>query len=85
DQAAAVQHITDYSVKTGNGTVKEWKDLYRFLFTKYVDGNVKVKQAVPKGYNRVNPKLTQPGYGDDWNRMVAKSTGDKFKMPEEKK
>jgi dipeptidase len=85
DQAAAVQYITDYSVTTGNNTVKEWKDLYRFLFTKYVDGNVKVKQPVPKGYNRVNAKLSQPGYGDEWNRLIVKSTGDKFKEPVQKK
>jgi dipeptidase len=79
DQAAAVKYITDYSVKAGDNTVAQWKDLYRFLFTKYVDGNVKVKQAVPKGYNRVNPKLSQPGYGDEWNRFIIKNTGDKFK------
>jgi dipeptidase len=85
DQAAAVQYITNYSVASGNNTVKEWKDLYRFLFTKYVDGNVKVKQPVPKGYNRVNAKLSQPGYGDDWNRFIVKSTGDQFKEPEVKK
>jgi dipeptidase len=79
DQAAAVQYLTDYSVNAGDKTVKEWKELYKFLFTKYVDGNVKVKQTVPAGYNRVNPKLNQPGYGDDWNRMIIKLTGDKFK------
>jgi dipeptidase len=85
DQAAAVQYITDYSVNSGNNTVKEWKDLYKFLFTKYIDGNVKTKQPVPKGYNRVNAKLSQPGYGDEWNRFIIKNTGDKFKEPEIKK
>lgn len=85
DQAAAVQYITDYSLTAGNGTVKEWKELYKFLFTKYVDGNVKVKQTIPKGYNRVNAKLSQPGYGDEWNRFIVKNTGDKFKEPEVKK
>jgi dipeptidase len=79
DQAAAIKYLTDYSIKAGNNTVSQWKDLYKFLFTKYVDGNVKVKQAVPKGYKMVNPKLTQPGYGDDWNRFMVKNTGDKFK------
>jgi dipeptidase len=77
--AAAVKYLTDYSVKAGTNTVSQWKDLYKFLFTKYMDGNVKEKQAVPKGYNRVNAKLNQPGYGDDWNRFIIKNTGDKFK------
>jgi dipeptidase len=83
--AEAIKYLTDFSVKSGNNTVKEWKELYRFLFTKFVDGNVKEKQPVPKGYKFIAPKLTQPGYGDDWNRMVVKATGDQFKEPETKK
>jgi dipeptidase len=79
DQGAAIKYITDYSVKAGNNTVSQWKDLYKFLFTKFVDGNVKVRQAVPKGYKMMNPKLSQPGYGDEWNRIIVKLTGDKFK------
>jgi dipeptidase len=77
--AAAVKYLTEYCINTGDNTVKEWKELYKFLFTKYMDGNVKVKQPVPKGYNRVNPILSQPGYGDEWNRFVAKNTGNRYK------
>jgi dipeptidase len=79
DQAAAVKYLTDYSVRAGNNTVEQWKNLYKFLFTKYLDGNVKTKQVVPQGYRMMNPKLSQPGYGDDWNRFIVKNTGDKFK------
>jgi dipeptidase len=75
----AVQYLTDYSVKSGNNTVIQWKDLYKFLFVKYVDGNVKEKQPVPKGYNSVNPKLSQPGYSEEWYRTIVNSTGDRFK------
>jgi len=78
--ADAVKYLTDYSVKAGNKTVSEWKGLYAFLFTKYMDGNVKEKQPVPKGYKYVTPKITQPGYGDEWNRTIATSTGDKLKV-----
>jgi dipeptidase len=77
--AKAVNYLTEYSVKSGNNTVNQWKDLYKFLFTKYVDGNVKVRQAIPKGYNRVNPKLSQPGYSEEWYRTIVISTGDKFR------
>jgi len=79
DPVAAVQYLTDYSVNSGNKTVHEWKDLYKFLFTKYMDGNVKVKQPVPQGYIWVSPKVSQPGYGDAWNRFVAKTTGERYK------
>jgi len=76
----AVKYITGYSVTAGNRTVSEWKELYRFLFTKYVDGNVKTPAVVPDGYNRVNPNLVQPGYGEEWNRRIVKDTGDKLKV-----
>jgi dipeptidase len=77
--AEAVKYLTDYSVKAGNSTVKQWKELYRFLFTKYLDGNVKEKAEVPKNYKYHVPKLTQPGYGDEWNRIIVKNTGDQFR------
>ena len=77
--AEAVKFLTDFSVKSGNNTVKQWKGLYQFLFVKYVDGNVKEKQPVPKNYKFMVPKLSQPGYGDEWNRIIVKNTGDKFR------
>jgi dipeptidase len=77
--AEAVKFLTDYSVKSGNKTVKEWKDLYKFLFVKYVDGNVKTEQPVPSNYKYVVPKVVQPGYSDEWNRAIVKMTGDKFR------
>jgi dipeptidase len=80
NQAAAIKYITDYSVGAGKATVDEWKKLYAFLFTKYMDGNIKTSQPVPAGYNRVNPKVSQPGYTEEWNKFVAKSTGDRYKQ-----
>jgi dipeptidase len=78
--ADAVRLITEYSVNAGNATTKEWKSLYRSLFTKYMDGNVKTAVPVPEGYKYVNPKVEQPGYGEEWNRRVAKDAGDKLKV-----
>lgn len=75
----ALKYLTDYSVKSGNNTVSQWKELYKFLFVKYVDGNVKEKLPIPKGYNRVNPKISQPGYSKEWYRAIVNSTGDKFR------
>jgi len=77
--AEAVKYLTDYSVKSGNNTVMQWKELYKFLFVKYVDGNVKEAVPVPKGYKFHVPKLTQPGYGDEWNRIIVKMTGEKYR------
>ena len=80
--AEAVSFLSDYSVKSGNKTVAEWQDLYKFLFTKYMDGNVKEKRAVPHGYKYYTPKVTQPGYSEEWNRVIVKSAGDKLKVIE---
>ena len=75
DKNLSVEYITDFSVNTGNSTVEEWKKLYRYLFAKYLDGNIKEKVD-----GRKNPKLEQPGYSEEWYRMLIKKTGDKFKI-----
>jgi len=71
----AIAFITDYSINTGNNTVKQAKNLYINLFVKYMDGNVKEKVD-----NQKIPKVVQPGYGEDWYRLIIKETGDKFKI-----
>ena len=78
----AITYLTDYSVNAGNKMVAEWQDLYKFLFTKYMDGNVKEKRAVPQGYKYYTPKVTQPGYSEEWKRVIVKSAGDKLRVIE---
>jgi dipeptidase len=73
----AVQYLTDYSVKSGNQTVDEWRKLYTFLFTRFMDGNVKTKVE-----GQQNPELEQPGYSEEWYRKVAEDAGDRLKVPE---
>jgi dipeptidase len=80
DKNTAIAMLTDYSVKTGNETVKQWLNFYTYLFTKYMDGNVKTKVDVPEGYKYHNPNLSQPGYGQDTYRRIADDTGDKLKV-----
>ncbi|MFN2313647.1 MAG: dipeptidase, partial [Bacteroidales bacterium] len=63
--------ITNYSVTAGNNTVKEWRELYKHLFTKYMDGNVKTRQEPKEGYKYVTPELKQPGYPQDWLMMIV--------------
>lgn len=70
----ARQFLTEYSVNQGNSTVMRWKELYRFLFAKYLDGNVKEKDG-----NNQNPKVKFPGYDETYYEMILEKTGDKFK------
>lgn len=71
----AKEFLTDYSVNTANRAVKTWQDLYVYLFTKYMDGNIKTRVPGQK-----NPKVSQPGYGEDWYKKIAEETKDKLKM-----
>lgn len=76
----AVQFLTEFCTSMGQSTFAEWKALYRYLFVKYMDGNIKTK--VP---GQLNPSVKQPGYSEEWKRMVARETGDKLKVPPAKK
>jgi dipeptidase len=74
--------ITKYSVDAGNNTVREWRELYKHLFTKYMDGNVKTRKAIPEGYKYVAPDLKQPGYTQDWYMRIVLDAGDKLRVPD---
>jgi len=71
----AVEFLTDYSTDLGNETVLQWRDFYHFLFTRFMDGNVKEPDP-----GKQNPKLEQPGYGEEWYRKIADDTEDKLKV-----
>jgi len=75
----AIEYLTRFSVNAGNNTVSQWKSFYQFLFTKYVDGNVKEKRQVPAGYKYVTPKVSQPGYSEEWYRAIVKDAGWRLK------
>jgi dipeptidase len=81
DKEGAIAMLTDYSVKTANETTKTWLQFYTYLFTKYMDGNVKEAAEVPEGYKYHVPKMQQPGYGEEWYKKIVEETGDHFLMP----
>jgi dipeptidase len=75
----AIEFVTNYSVNAGNGTVARWKELYAYLFTRYMDGNIKTPVA-----GQMNPKVYQPGYGEDYYWLIIKETKNRYKVPTEK-
>jgi dipeptidase len=79
DPKRASHFLTAYSVAAGDKTVAAWKELYGFLFTRFMDGNVKTKVE-----GQQNPKVEQPGYSQEWYRKLVEETGNKFRVPEEK-
>ncbi len=74
----AIEYLTNYSVNAGNSTVKRWKELYAYLFTKYMDGNIKTPVE-----GEMNPSVKQPGYGDDWEWLIIRETRNRYKVPVE--
>jgi len=75
DPAMAVEYLTDYTVSNTDKTVRAWRAFYEHLFAKYMDGNIKVVDPE----NR-NPKVSQPGYGDAWNRRIVEDHGEVLKV-----
>ena len=73
----AREFITQYSLSKGKQTFQTWKNLYGYLFTRYMDGNIKSKVPGEK-----NPKVNQPGYSQDFYKIIVKETGEKFKVKE---
>ena len=73
---AASQALTTFSLAQAKQTFTSWKTLYADLFVKYMDGNI--KKVVP---GQRDPDVKQPGYGQDFYRIVAKETGDKLLVP----
>jgi dipeptidase len=68
----ARDYLTEYSVSTGNSTVKRWKRVGEMLIFKYLDGNVKNELG----------EVTHPRYPDEWYRRIVKDRGDHFKVRE---
>ena len=77
DKAAAVAFLTDFSCKTGDELVADWRDFYGYLFTKYMDGNIKT--VVP---GQRTPKVEQPALPEWFLRMLIEQTGDKLRVVE---
>jgi dipeptidase len=71
----AIKFITNFSVDVGNRTVMEWKKFYQYLFMRFMDGNIKEPNP-----GHQNPRLEQPGYGEDWYRVIVEKTGEQFKV-----
>ncbi|MFH2142567.1 MAG: C69 family dipeptidase, partial [Bacteroidota bacterium] len=75
-----IKIITGFSVFVGNKTVKKWSWLFKYLFVKYMDGNVKTVAESKEGYKYVTPNIEQPGYSEEWYQRIVKETGDRFKV-----
>lgn len=77
DPKLAVAYLTDFSCNTGNQLVNTWRDFYGYLFTRYMDGNIKT--AIP---GQKNPKVENPPLPAWYLRTIIDYMGDKQKVVE---
>lgn len=80
----AVKFLTQYSNNMASRTFKTWKNLYHYLFMRYMDGNIKTAVSPQKGYKYVSPKLEQPGYDSAFYQTIVNQTGNKLRDKEKK-
>jgi dipeptidase len=82
DKAKARAYLTNYSVQTGNTTVKRWKELGEYLLVKYIDGNIKKEKDGKFEDNGTGQAVmpNQPGYPEWWLKKIANDHGDVIKV-----
>lgn len=72
----AINYLTDFSCNTGDNLTAEWKNMYGYLFAKYMDGNVKTFNPT-----QMNPDVEQPGYSKKFLRSIVKDHGKLLEVP----
>ncbi len=68
----AVNYLTDFSCNTGNQLAETWKEFYGYLFTRFMDGNIKT--PVP---GQKNPKVENPPLPEWYLRTITNYMGNK--------
>ncbi len=83
DPAAAKAYLTDYSLKSADGMMESWKNLFAYITVKHNDMCVR-KEADGKflenGYGQGVPPI-RPGYPEYYRQQIVKQTGDRYLVP----
>ena len=80
DPNKAIEYLTAFSSKEAERLTADWREFYKYLFVKYMDGNIKTAQPTPENYKYYAPKVEQPKFSDDFYRAIIQQTGDKLKV-----
>ena len=85
--AGAVEFLTNYSLKSAQESTRKYQDLAKYLFVKFLDGNIKKEkdgkfERNPYG-NPVQPKFG--GYTQDYFETIVKGSGDYLRVKEVEK
>jgi hypothetical protein len=85
DPAGALEKLTAYSVATGDALTKNWLQFWQYLFTRFMDGNLKYRNPVrlPRarllcilhGADPLPPRRTQPSATRSSNSRATPPSG----------
>ncbi|MDR2286722.1 MAG: C69 family dipeptidase [Prevotellaceae bacterium] len=80
NEEKAIEFVTDFSVNTAASTIKQWKELDRYLLVKYIDGNIKREAdgeflRTPTGMPE-SPQ--QPQLPEFWRRAIKNDAREKL-------
>ena len=85
--AGAVEFLTNYSLNSAQETTRKYQDLAKYLFVKFLDGNIKKEkdgQFERNAWgNPVQPKFG--GYTQDYFETIVKGSGDYLRVKEVEK
>ena len=85
--AEAVEFLTNYSVNSAHDYLSKYQDLAKYLFVKFLDGNIKKEKDGKfernKWGNPVSPNYG--GYTQDYFETIVKGSGDYLRVKEVEK
>lgn len=84
---AAIDYLTTYSCESAQDATHKYQDLAKYLFVKYLDGNIK-KEKEGKFERSATGMPVQPtfgGYTQDYYNTVVKGSGDRLLIREVEK
>ena len=61
-----ISYLTDFSCNTGNQLAETWREFYAYLFTRFMDGNIKT--PIP---GQKNPKVENPPLPEWYLRTIT--------------
>ena len=77
DEHKTLEYLTQFTRQKGDELRKEWMEFYKYLFLKYMDGNIKWLNPD----NPYVPNVEWKGYPQDWYQRIVTEDGDKYRFP----
>ena len=85
--AEAVEFLTNFSANTAQEATRQYQDLAKYLFVKFLDGNIKKEKDGHFERNKAGVPVqpTFGGYTQDYYNTVVRGSGDRLKVIEPEK